>query len=179
MSRLIWIILKGNDDERFFERIVKPHLEKKYSRVKFYKYAARPRSELEKFVNLLQKAKTEYMFISDFDQSECFKGRKDQITSKSASKVDHARIVIAKSAIESWYLAGLNYGSAASLQITLHTDTENITKKEFAEIMRRGKHSSIINFKMQILKEFVINTAKQQNKSFQYFCEKFLGFAET
>ena len=174
MSRLIWIILKGNDDERFFERIVKPCLEKKHSRVMLYKYAALHRSTLEKFVDTLQRAGKEYMFISDWGRAKCFTGSKTKITKQSASNVDLARIVIVKTEIESWYLAGLNYGSATSLQIPPRTDTENITKEEFLGIMKRGNHSSIINFKMEILNKFSIDIAKQQNKSFRYFCDKFL-----
>ena len=172
MTHVIYALLEGEDDERFLNRIVRAELEKKYSRVKVYKYAQTTRNDLEKFVSSLKKSGTAYIFFSDMDRVACYTKKKEQIASKIAKNVDVARIAVVKAEIESWYLAGLDHRNAESLEIWYSGNTESMTKEDFARM--HEKYSSKIDFMTDILKKFSIDIAKTRNKSFRYFCDKFL-----
>ena len=172
MSRIIYVLLEGEDDERFLNKIIKTELEKRHSRVKVYKYAQVTRKELEKFVSWLKKSSTAYIFFSDMDRVACYTKKKEQITSKTSKNVDAARIAVVKAEIESWYLAGLDRSNAMSLNIQHSDNTENITKEDFATMHK--KYTSKIDFMTVILEKFSFDIAKTQNRSFRYFCDKFL-----
>ena len=172
MTHIIYALLEGEDDERFLNKVIKARLEKKYSKVKVYKYAQVTRNEREKFINWLKKSSTAYIFFSDMDKMACYTKKKERITLKTAKNVDVAKIAIVKTEIESWYLAGLNYHDALSLNIWYSRNTENITKEDFTAIHK--KYASRIDFMMVILEKFSLDIAKIQNKSFRYFCDKFL-----
>jgi len=38
-DKLLYILLEGDDDERFFKKIVKPLLQRRYSTIKCWKYS--------------------------------------------------------------------------------------------------------------------------------------------
>ena len=107
------------------------------------------------------------------DNPVCCMKKKSNIRSKRASNVDLAKVIIVKTEIESWYLAGLNYSDALSLNVTFRTNTEGITKEIFRSMVR-SSFSSNIDFMVEVLNKFSIDTAKNQNSSFLYFCSKFL-----
>ena len=172
MSRVIYALLEGEDDERFFNRIVRAELAKKHSRIKVYKYAQITRINREKFVDWLKKSGTAYIFFSDMDRMTCYTKKKEQVKSKVVKNVDITRIAVVKAEIESWYLAGLDRRNAASLEILHSNNTENITKEDFAKVHK--KYTSKIDFMTVILEKFSWNVAKTQNESFRYFCDKFL-----
>ena len=172
MSHVIYAFLEGEDDERFFNRIVIDELVKKYSRVRVYKYAQTTRNDLEKLVGLLKKSGAAYIFFSDMDMAPCYTKKKEKIKSKTAKNVDIARIVVIREEIESWYLAGLDRRSAESLGIQHYNNTGKITKEDFIKMHK--KYSSRIDFMTTILQKFSIDIAKTQNESFKYFCDKFL-----
>lgn len=172
MSHVIHVFLEGEDDERFFDKIIKPELLKKYSKIKVFKYAQTTRSTLEKFITILKNSHAMYIFFSDMDRAPCYTKKKEALKLKTAKNIDNVKIIIAKSEIESWYLAGLDRHSAASLNIQHFRNTENITKEDFDSISK--KYTSRIYCMMNILEKFSIDIAKTQNKSFKYFCDKFL-----
>ena len=172
MSRVIYTILEGDDDERFINKVIQPELEKKLFRVKVYKYAQTTRVELEKFVNLLNKSGTAYIFLADMDRASCYTKKKEWIKSKTTKNVNETRIAIVKAEIESWYLAGLDRQSATSLKIRHFSTTENIFKEDFNKISE--KYASKIDCMTDILQKFSLDVAKIQNESFKYFCDKFL-----
>ncbi|MHC4361138.1 MAG: hypothetical protein ACYSTN_10185, partial [Planctomycetota bacterium] len=79
-------------------------------------------------------------------------------------------IVIVKE-IESWYLAGLDSKNCKKLGIKVFRKTDNITKEQFDKLRPR-KFNSRIDFMIEILKRFSMETAKRKNKSFDYFIAK-------
>ena len=129
MSHVIYIFLEGGDDARFFDKVIKKELLKKHSKVQTIKYAQITRPALEKFVEMLDKSNTAYIFFSDMDSATCYTKKKNFIRSKAVKSVNAARIIIVKTEIESWYLAGLSRNGADSLNIQHFPNTEKITKK--------------------------------------------------
>ena len=165
--------MEGPTDRTFFNRIIRPELLKKYNKVGVYLFTRRSKQDLENFITSRKNTGKDYAFFSDMDNATCYTKKKDIIKSKIAPNVDHEKIVIVKAEIESWYLAGVNQSDAKNLNINFHTNTENITKEKFNAMMRPPFESSI-DFMMEILKYYSINTAKKQNPSFEYFCNKFI-----
>ena len=172
MSRVIYALVEGVDDERFFNKVAMAELAKKHSRVKVYKYSQIKKVEREKFVDWLKKSGTAYIFFSDMDRATCYTKKKEQIRSKVVKNVDIARIAVVKAEIESWYLAGLDRRDAESLEIQHSSNTESITKEDFDSM--HEKYTSRIDFMTVILEKFSLDIAKTQNESFRYFCNKFL-----
>ena len=93
MSRVIHVFLEGEDDERFLNKIIKPELLKKYSKVKVFKYAQTTRPILEKFVTILKNSHATYIFFSDMDRATCYTKRKDMVKSKTVKNIDSTRII--------------------------------------------------------------------------------------
>lgn len=172
MKQALFVFLEGRDDERFFELILKPELLKKYNYVKPYQYAQKPGSQIKKFIEIIQKDH-DYIFLSDLNSHICYTKKKDYIMSHRAPNIDPAKIAVVKVEIESWYQAGLSKASARALNIVFRENTELVTKELLLGMMQR-RFVSKNDFLVEILKKFSLNMAKKHNKSFRYFCNKFL-----
>ena len=85
--------------------------------------------------------------------------------------------MIVKKEIESWYIAGLSDTNLKKLKIKLTAKgkkgdiTGNMTKEKFNKLMPK-RFDSRIDFMLEILNQFSLNTAKKRNKSFSYFISK-------
>lgn len=172
MSRFLYVLLEGGDDQRFFDQILKPEFEKKYDKAIPYLYARRSKKSLEELLNSLNKNDQDYIIFSDFDEARCITKKKEDLIIKMP-RADPARIAIVKQEIESWYLAGLSYSNAHKLQIPFRPNTEDISKELFPQ-NRTSRFSSRIDLMQEILKHFDINAAKKQNDSFRYMWHKFI-----
>ena len=172
MSHVLYVFVEGVDDERFFDKVIKLELLKKHSKVRVFKYAQSTRSYLEQFFVTVKKSGAAYIFFSDLDRVKCYTRKKEMIKSKTIKNIDEDRIVIVKSEIESWYMAGLSCDAAASLNIRHFRNTETMTKEDFEKICK--KYTSRIDCMIRILDKFSMGVAKTQNQSFRYFCDKFL-----
>lgn len=107
------------------------------------------------------------------DHFSCYTEKKQNIKNKKVSNLDDTKIIVVKTEIESWYLAGLNYHNSRSLRIPYYVNTENITKENFLSIMP-DMYTSRINFMQEILKKYSLSVGKSQNKSLDYCCNKYL-----
>lgn len=166
--------MEGTTDRTFFEHIIRPELLKKYNKVKVYRFSEEPKHNLKNFIKTCQNTGKDYVFFSDMDHATCYTKKKDIIKSKIAPNVDREKIIIVKTEIESWYLAGVNQSDAKNLNINFHSNTENITKEMFNDMMRYP-FKTRVGFMMEILKYYSIDTAKKQNPSFEYFFNKFIA----
>ena len=172
MKKIFYVLLEGPDDARFFDLILRPQLLKKYDQIITYLYSGRPQKIRERYVESLNKSDSDYMIISDFDSSTCITFSKDNLKSK-ISVASTSNIIISKTEIESWYLAGIDFKNSRYLQIPHYATTDDISKKQFDEIMPEIFNSRI-DFMQEILKRFDSNIAKAQNSSFRYMWNKFI-----
>ena len=168
----LFFLLEGPDDERFFESVLKEKFLRKYSDITLYDYAGRSKKQLESFMKTLKSANKEYIILSDFDNATCVTDKKSKL-SASNPYFEESNIVISKSEIESWYLAGLDYDASQSLPVTYHANTETVSKEDFNKYIPE-RFSSKIDFMIEILKKFNFNVAMKQNSSFEYFSKKYL-----
>ena len=166
------MFVEGPMDQMFFENTIKKEIEETYSKIRFIMYARRPKEEIKRLIQTLKNGKTPYVVIADINCALCSTDKKTLIITRTGANSD--KIIVVKAEIESWCVAGLNQSDAESLNVVFRTDTENVTKKTLHSMMVKDRFQSPIDFLREILKKFSIEEAKKNNKSFQYFCQKFL-----
>ena len=170
-KRLV-IFLEGNDDERFFKKIVKPFFQKRY-RVEFWKYSQVKDARIVNFVNSINSMNADYIFARDFNDAPCITAKKEKITGKFNQIAEDKVIVVVKE-IESWYLAGLDENVSKKLGIRKRIGiTDKITKEKFNQLI--PKNMPRTDFMQEILESYDIEIAKGRNRSFGYFLNKWIN----
>ena len=169
----LFFLLEGPDDERFFKSVLEEKFLQKYSDITLYDYAGSPKKTLKNLMKTLNNANKEYIILSDFDNATCVTDKKNKLFD-SNPYFNKSHMVISKSEIESWYLAGLDRAASQSLSIIYRPNTETVSKEDFNKYMS-NKFSSRIDFMTEILKNFNFDVAMKQNPSFKYFSKKYLG----
>ncbi len=115
----------------------------------------------------------DYIYVSDVD-GPCVTARKGKIKSQYGELLEDGRIGIVIKVIESWYLGGLNNDDAKKFTGRTFRTTDNVIKEQFENLISR-KFDSKTDFMIEILKFFSIGVAKRKNKSFKYFCDRFIS----
>lgn len=151
--------------------MIKPVFDKKYNVVSVQQYVQMKRKKLEDFLKSIKDMDADYIYVRDINDAPCVTAKKREIQNK-INNADNNRIIVVIKEIESWYLAGLNETNSKRFGIPNFDTTDNITKAKFNSFIPRNFDSGI-DFKLEILKCFSINMAKQKNKSFRYFLEKY------
>jgi hypothetical protein len=167
----LFIFLEGDNDERFFNRIVKPRFEVKYDEIKTIKYSQMKIQKIISFINSIKSMQADYIFVTDINQSPCVSAKKNALKSKFNS-LDEDKIIVVIKEIESWYLAGLDEITCKNLKIKHLKDTNHVTKQQFHNLISETNYTEL-EFRLSILEHFSIETAKRKNNSFNYFCNKY------
>jgi len=167
----LWVLLEGNDDERFFERVIKPIFEKTYDFVRLWQYTQKRTIKVEDFLRSIKSMGSDYFFWGDINSLPCVTAKKEDAIVSYGQMLDAGNIIVVIREIESWYLAGLNDRSCKQLGTKAFRKTDNITKEQFDRLITK-KFDSRIDFMVEVLKRFSVNTAKQKNKSFAYFMSR-------
>lgn len=185
--RMLYILLEGDDDERFFEEVLKPIYAEKYDHVLLWKYSQKKKERINHFLNsvkAMQAAGTaDTLLVADLDQSPCVTHRKKRILftframegniGAVASLRFPTEVLIVCKEIESWYLAGLSDTSCKRIGISASfSNTDQITKEQF-DSLNPGRFKTRIQFMEAILQSFDLETARSRNRSFQYFMRKY------
>ena len=168
--RQLFLLVEGNDDERFFQRIVKLKFKEKHDEVKIWKYAQIKNTKVDNFLKNIKEKGAEYIYVVDINLAPCVTNKKQEIQNKFRN-VDKNKVAVVIKEIESWYLAGLDPTSAQQFKLPPFNATDRVTKEKFNTLVPK-KFDSRIDFMVEILKYFSIETAKQRNRSFRYFLEK-------
>ena len=165
----VWV--EGENDIRFFDKIIKPKLQKKYNLVEVRSYAVLKKKKIRNFLKSIKAMNAEYIYARDINDAPCVTSRKKKIQSKLRN-IDESRIIVVIKEIESWYLAGLSDEDTQKLKIRSYKTTDGITKEQFHDLIPK-KFDSRIDFTLEILKCFSVEIAKQKNRSFRYFVGKY------
>lgn len=130
----------------------------------------------DKFSAILEAIKAmgaDYLLIADYDCSPCVTSKKEWLHQHIRGvEPERARIVIEE--IESWYAAGIDEQGIAQFgmsALAALAGTDSLTKEQFNEMVP-DKFDSRIDFMMEILKIFSVETARRKNRSFDYFLRK-------
>jgi hypothetical protein len=166
----LFLLIEGDDDERFFQRIIKPKYEEKYDTVTLWKYAQVRNQKVDNFLRSIKAMGADYIYIVDINLAPCVTAKKQEIRG-GLKNIDQDKIVVVIREIEGWYLAGLDDKISQHIGIRPSNTSDNITKEQFDDWVPK-KFDSRIDFMMELLKYFSIEMAKQKNRSFRYFLEK-------
>lgn len=171
MKKRLFIMVEGEDDVRFFGRLIKPLLAHRYDSVEIIPYACIKRDKVNKFIKSVVLMKNDYIFVADIDFEHSVRDKK-QILYYRFSEVDGSKIVIVIREIESWYYAGISGALAHELGISETEPTDDLTKEDFNARIPK-KFDSRIDFMFEILKSFSLETAAKKNQSFHYFVDRY------
>lgn len=113
----------------------------------------------------------DYIFVADINDALSETAKRQKIQGEF-SEVEGDRIIVVIKEIESWYLAGLDDANSRKLGIHFSGCTDNVTKEQFNSLIPK-KFDSRIDFMSEVLKRFSLEMAKQKNKSFKGFLERY------
>lgn len=171
MKTRIFILVEGEDDVRFFGRIIKPLLISRYDAVEIIPYASIKRTKVDNFLRSIRLMNNDYIFVADIDAEKSVRDKK-QVLSSHFSHIEGGSIIVVIEEIESWYYAGLTHESAQSLDVPDLPFTDDLIKEDFNGLIPK-KYDSRIDFMFEILKYFSIDSAKKKNHSFRFFIERY------
>lgn len=177
MYRRLFILIEGPDDGGFFRRIIKPIFEYRYDYVDILEHAQKPPKITKNFIDNINSMSSDelvadYIFVTDINDAPCITFRKQAKQSK-LKNLDQGKIIVVIKEIESWYLAGLDNTCSKKCGIRPCNSTDAIIKEQFDNMTPKKFSSSRIDFLQEILKYFQVEIARQKNKSFRYFLEKY------
>jgi len=165
----IWV--EGSDDKRFFDKIIKPRLQKKYNLIEVRPHAGLKNEKIDSFLRSIKAMGADYIFAIDINNAPCITAKKQEIKNKIRN-INENRIIVVIKEIESWYLAGLTSPISKKFKIHTFKTTKDITKEQFNYLIPK-KFDSRIDFMLEILKFFSIKNAVNKNNSFKYFIKKY------
>ncbi|MFA4861597.1 hypothetical protein [Methanoregula sp.] len=171
MKKRLFILVEGEDDVRFFGRIIKPRFVHRYDSVEIIPYACIKREKVSRFLKSVTQMGNDYIFVADIDTERSVRDKK-QILYYRFNDLNGKSIVIVIAEIESWYYAGIPPESPMASEVVSLDSTETLTKEDFNRIMPR-KYDSRIDFMFEILKSFSLETAVRKNTSFKFFVDRY------
>ena len=171
--RRLYVFVEGTDDVRFFERIIKLGLEEAYDHIDIVEYAQETRKKQRSFLLSVGRIEgADAIWVCDNDNARCVTERKQEVIERIPAVNDTPIVVVVKM-IEGWYLAGVDAEGSRVLGIENQARTDALTKADFSSF-RPKKVKTNRDFMLAILELFQIETARQKNRSFDYFCRTFL-----
>jgi hypothetical protein len=171
MKNRMFILVEGEDDVRFFGRIIKPLMIGRYDSIEIIPYASIKRVKVDNFLRSIRLMKNDYIFVADIDTERSVRDKK-QILYSHFNHIDGSNIIVVIKEIESWYYAGLSGESAQSLSVPDLSFTDELTKEDFNSLIP-PKFDSRIDFMIELLKYFSIDTAEKKNQSFKFFITRY------
>jgi hypothetical protein len=172
-SGTLYILLEGNDDERFFRRLLVPRLLRFYRSVKIWKYAREKRRRTIKFIRVLQRTGKDILYVRDLDSAPSVKIKKEEIQACYEHAIPDPSIIVVVMEIESWYLAGPPAPLLKSFGIILPDgSTDTLTKEEFYLLI--PPRMARTQFMNELLAHYDFEWAMRRNASFEYFMTHWL-----
>ena len=169
----IGIFLEGNDDKRFFEKILESFFNSKFPNYIFHKirHSEKADDKIIQYINSFREEECKVIFFKDYDKSPCYTEILER-TIQCFEQLEQNEIFIVRKSIEGWYLAGVNETFLRDKGVNEHfEDTENISKHRFKALFPRG--TTISTLMIEILEDYDIRTAIEKNSSLKRLVEKF------
>lgn len=171
MKKRLFILVEGEDDVRFFGRIIKPLFVHHYDSVEILPYASIKRGKVNNFLKSMTQMHNDYIFVADIDMERSVRDKK-QLLSTWYSSISGNNIVIVIMEIESWYYAGLPDETLQRFGLPSLSSTDELTKEDFNTLIPPS-FDSRIDFMFEILKSFSPTTAARRNRSFKFFFDRY------
>lgn len=166
----LYLLVEGDDDERFFEKIVKPSLAHRYH-VEIIKYATDSPKIVRRLIQSFESLSADYVLVRDIDFTPCVCEKKKEVCKKYYSQLNNRKIIVVIREIESWYLAGMEQTKCRKYNMHTIFPTDSVTKERFNSYIPNDM--SRIEFMQMILDDFNKVDGKRKNTSLRYFFNKF------
>ena len=114
--RRLYLLLEGDDDERFAQRVIIPALKSHYDYIQPWQYAQQKTEKINAFLRSIKKMGASYFLLADIDAHECFPAKKDALL-EAFTELESTHVFIVISEIESWYLAGVPKDNKLGVQV--------------------------------------------------------------
>jgi hypothetical protein len=163
----LFILVEGNDDQRFFSRVIRPLFLHEYASVELISYASMKSAKVCRYIKGLMAMRYDFIVVADIDQESTVHLKKKVLMARFCNLHPDRVMVIVKE-IESWYLAGLDDHASAAIGARKLEHTDFLTKEHFNRWIPR-QYNSRIAFMVECLHHFSIPVAMEKNKSFHYF----------
>lgn len=171
--RRLWLLVEGNDDERFANAILVPEFERTYAEVQVRQYSQRSISDRANLLRSIHAMGEDYILLCDLDELPCVTSKKESMKSALPLPIPDARIAVVVKEIESWYLAGLDESALQALGIANASRPDEVVKEKF-DVLVGGK-ANHTDMMVEILKRYDISQARRRSPSFGYFARKHLA----
>jgi hypothetical protein len=171
MKKRLFILVEGEDDIRFFGRVMKPLFVSRFDSVEIIPYASIKRLKVNNFLKSIAEMHNDYIFVADIDTERSVRDKK-QLLYHWFSNINGGNIVIVIMEIESWYYAGLPDETLQKFSLPSLPSTDRLTKEDFNALIPPS-FDSRIDFMFEILKSFSPEAAARHNQSFKFFFERY------
>jgi hypothetical protein len=172
MYRILYVMVEGDDDLRFFDRILLPRLSLMKSQIKIWKYREQKKEKINQFLRTVKGvSEWDYLFVADIDSKPCITLKKRQLVD-TYTEVEESKIIVVVREIEGWYVAGLTDKACKDIKFAPLQHTNLLTKENFEEITPRKM--TPYEFKLFTLDNYSLNEALDKNHSLKYFANKYL-----
>ncbi len=185
--KCLYVFLEGDDDEHFFNSILKPRMINKYTYMKIVQYSRGIkdnelglRKNLQKYLKSIQSMDfADLILFRDFDNHKCITEVKECIRNLiDPLSIVNDEIMIVVIEIESWYAAGIDNTTIKKLKIKNTSiikkirNNEKITKNQFNALI--PKKILRKSFMIDLLDNYNLDLARNRNESLDYFMKKSL-----
>ena len=171
--RRLWLLVEGNDDERFVDAVLAPEFRRAYDDVQIWRYSQAPIRKRANFLRSVHAMGADYILFCDIDELPCVTSKKESVKSALPLPIPDDRIAVVVKEIESWYLAGLDERNFQTLGIANASRPDEVVKEKF-DVLVGGK-ANHTNMMVEILRRYDISQARRRSPSFGYFARKHLG----
>ncbi|KKK42661.1 hypothetical protein LCGC14_0679140 [marine sediment metagenome] len=174
--RDIYFYVEGDDDKRFFERIVKKLIlkSKKYENIHVLQWRQKKEYLVKNFIKKYLEKGCKVVFVRDYDNSAQNNEEMNRIISSLEEETmqrynikSKEDIFIVRREIESWYRAGIKNNLLKKYHITPIENTNTFSKEEFERLIPEGMSQT--EFLIEIVENFDVKLAKKKNSSFKDF----------
>ena len=80
--RRLFVWVEGEDDVRFFDKIMKPKFQKMYDFIETRRFAALKREKVHNFLRSIKAMNADYIYVTDINDTPCVTAKKQEIKSK-------------------------------------------------------------------------------------------------
>ncbi|MBT9174945.1 MAG: hypothetical protein DDT22_00611 [candidate division WS2 bacterium] len=80
--RRLFILVEGEDDIRFFEKIIAPKQRENYNLVQTIRYAVTKKEKIDNFLKSIKVMGADYIYVIDINNSPCVSAKKQETQNK-------------------------------------------------------------------------------------------------
>jgi hypothetical protein len=166
---VLYVFLEGEDDERFFDSVLRSRFAKDYQIIETVKYAQMSAEDLVGWFDTILGMGADYLFLADYDHGPCFTERVKEILAE-LPRLERENLFIVRTEIESWYAAGVTRQECEEIGLTWQPRTDDLSKEDFTSACP-DPTASLVDIKIELAERFDPETAMGRNRSFAYFAD--------